>query len=163
MSYFLPFDPPNNPKNQNLKKMEKNTRRYYHFTFVYNKWWSYDRWFLRFSTIFCPFTPPTTQKIKILKKKCLKISSIYTSVPKIMTICYSAPEIWHVTDVILFFILDYLLPFCPKNQNFKKNEKKPGDIILHTCTKNYHQMMYGFWDMVCYRWRDRQMDKKSDV
>ena len=28
-------------------------------------------------------------------------------------------------------------------------KKTPGDIIiLHKCTKNYDQMMYGFWDMV---------------
>ena len=33
-----------------------------------------------------------------------------------------------------------------------KSEKKHRDIIiLHTCTKNYDQMMYGSWDMV----RDR--------
>ena len=49
-------------------KNEKNTRRYYHFTFAYHKWWSYEVWFLRyrgqqnflsFWTIFCPFTPPS--------------------------------------------------------------------------------------------------------
>ena len=29
-------------------------------------------------------------------------------------------------------------PFtCPKNENFKKILKKPRDIILHMCTKNY--------------------------
>ena len=26
---------------------------------------------------------------------------------------------------------------CPKNENFKKILKKPRDIILHMCTKNY--------------------------
>ena len=32
----------------------------------------------------------------------------------------------------------------PKNQNFEKTKKVPGDIIiLHMCTKNYDQMMYG--------------------
>ena len=54
--------------------------------------------YFSFWAIFCPFTPLTTQKIKILKK-------------------------W---------------------------KKTPGDIIiLHVCTKNYDQMMYGSWDMVC--------------
>ena len=44
-----------------------------------------------------------------------------------MVICYTVPEIWRVTDVIvifhfgLFFAL--LPPNSPKNQNFKKNEK----------------------------------------
>ena len=35
----------------------------------------------------------------------------------------------------------------------------PGDIIiLHTCTKDYDQMMYGSWGMV----RDRQMDGRME-
>ena len=57
------------------------------------------------------------------------------------------PEIWCMTDVIvishfgLFFAL--LSPNSPKNQNFEKMKKMPGDIILHKCTKNYDQMMYG--------------------
>ena len=46
-------------------------------------------------------------------------------------------------------------PFTPltarKIKKFKK-WKKPGDvIILHKCTKNYDQMMYSFWHMMCYR------------
>ena len=65
-----------------------------------------------------------------------------------MFICYTTPEIWRVTDVVvilhfgLFFAL--LPPNRPKNQNFKKMKKIPGDsIILQQCTKNYDQMMYG--------------------
>ena len=47
-------------------------------------------------------------------------------------------------------------PNSPKNQNFTKMKNTPGDIIiLHMCTKNYDQMMYGPWDMV----HNRQMDK----
>ena len=34
LGYFLPFYPPDSPKNQNLKKNEKNTWRYHHFTCV---------------------------------------------------------------------------------------------------------------------------------
>ena len=49
--------------------------------------------FLSFWTVFCPFTPLRTQKIKIFKNwtKNLEISSLYTSVPKIMFICYTVP------------------------------------------------------------------------
>ena len=83
-------------------------------------------------TIFCLFTspPPTAQKIKILKKwkKCLEILSLYTSASKIMTICYTVPEIWHVMNVLAIF---HFGPFfalfpsnSPKNQNFKKKWKK---------------------------------------
>ena len=52
--------------------------------------------------------------------------------------------------------MGYFLPLCTltawKINIFKKFLKSPGDIIiLHKCTKNYYQMMYGSWDMV----RDR--------
>ena len=52
-----------------------------------------------------------------------------------------------------FFILGHFLPFyspnSPKNQNFEKMKKIHGDIIiLHMCTKNYHQKMYSSWDML---------------
>ena len=46
-------------------------------------------------------------------------------------------------------------------------------MILHMCTKNYDQMMYGSWEMVHKRWMDRQaggqtdgrmdLDRKSDI
>ena len=64
-----------------LKKWNKNTWRYYHFTLkciidndnhmMYGSWdMKCNRQkFLSFWAIFCPFTPLTTQKIKILKKK----------------------------------------------------------------------------------------------
>ena len=48
LGHFLPFY---NPKNQNFEKMKKkNTCRYYHFTQVYQKSWSYAILFLRYST-----------------------------------------------------------------------------------------------------------------
>ena len=34
---FCPFTPPNNLKNENLEKNEKDTWRYHHFTLVYHK------------------------------------------------------------------------------------------------------------------------------
>ena len=62
--------------------------------------------------------------------------------------CYSVPEIRCVTDIIvifhfgLFFALLFLT--AQKIKILKKWKKTPGDIIiLHTCTKNYDQMMYG--------------------
>ena len=51
----------------------------------------------------------------------------------------------------------------PKNQNFEKMEKNLWDItILHMCTENYDQMMYGSWDMLHNGWRDGQMDGQTD-
>ena len=70
--------------------------------------------FLSFWAIFCPFTPLTTQKIKILKKwkKIQVISSFYTSVPKIVIISYTLPDIWSVADRIFCHFRSYfaLLP-----------------------------------------------------
>ena len=54
--------------------------------------------------------PPflTAQKIKISKKKKkekkhLEISQFYTTVHKIMIICYTILEIWRVTNMIVVF------------------------------------------------------------
>ena len=77
--------------------------------------------FCHFWTFFCPFTPPTTQKNKILKKWkiCLKISSFYISVPKITFICYIVPETCCMTDKIVIFHFGYFLLFY----QILKNEK----------------------------------------
>ena len=67
-----------------------------------------------------------------------------------------------MTDVIIlhfgpFFALSP--PNSPKNQNFEKVKKTPGDIIiLHMCTKNYDQMMYNSLDVV----RDGRTDGQTD-
>ena len=68
-----------------------------------------------FWAIFGPFTPQTAQKNKISKnwKKPLEISSFYTSVPKLMIICYTIPEIWCVTDVIVVFHFGLLFSLLP--------------------------------------------------
>ena len=178
--YFCPFNP--SPQQQGKSKFwknEKNAWRYYHFTRVYHKWKSNDVWLLRYEmwqnfllfwATFCPFTPLTKKKIKILRKwkKQLEILSFYTHVSKIMITCYTIPEIWHMTDIIY---ISYFGPFSailppksPKKQNFKKWKKTPGDIIiLQMCTKNYDHMMYGSWDMVWDGWMDQQTDRKTDM
>ena len=108
---------------------------------MYNKWQSYNVWFLRYGVWqteffvifdnFLPIYPLKTWKIKSLKKwkKSLEILSFFTSVPKIMIICYTVPKIWHVTDVIVIFHFGFIFcPFfylcnSPKTEKFLKNEK----------------------------------------
>ena len=104
-SFFLPFDPPNNPKNQNFEK--ENAWRFYHFTLVYHKWQSWcmvldisgriyhDRQYFCHLWPFFDIYPLTAQKMKISEKwkKHLEVSSFYTSVSKIMIISYTVPEI----------------------------------------------------------------------
>ena len=124
---FLPYG----PRKSKFWKNEKNNWKYYHFT---------------------------ARKIKIKNKwkNCQEISSFYISVPKIMISWCMVPEICCMTDVIvishfgLFFAL--LSPNSPKNQNFEKMKKMPGDIIiLHKCVKNHDHMLYCSWDMACDR------------
>ena len=62
-----------------------------------------------FWAIFCPFTPLTAQKMKISTKmrKPPEVSSLYTSVPKIMIVCYTVREnCLHLTNVIFIFHLE---------------------------------------------------------
>ena len=127
---FFALLPPYGPRKSKFSKKWKKHLKI--LSFYKHKWQSYDVWFLRYGpcdrqnflsfwTIFCLFTPLKTQKIKILKKwkKLLEILSFYSSVPKIMIIFYTVPEIWHVTNIMvifhfrLFFAL--LSPNSPKN------------------------------------------------
>ena len=63
--------------------------------------------FFSFWTNFCPFSPPPPNNLKTknLKKwkKLLRISSFYTSVPRIVIMFYTLPEIWRVRDVTVIF------------------------------------------------------------
>ena len=59
---------------------------------------------------------------------------IYTSVPKIMIICYTLPEIWHVMDVIVIFSFWAIFyPNSQKNQNYKKMKRTPEISSFYTC------------------------------
>ena len=59
---------------------------------------------LYFSLLPPPPPPPNSLKNENFKKmkKHQDISSFYTSVPQLMIICYTVPEIWHVMDAIIF-------------------------------------------------------------
>ena len=77
MDCFLPFFPPMDPENQNFEKMKKTlediiilqmfTINDSHMIYGFSDMECNRQNFLSFWTIFCPFTPLTTQKIKILK------------------------------------------------------------------------------------------------
>ena len=61
-----------------------------------------------------------------------------------------------MTDKSFFVIWGNFLHFDPpnnpKNQNFEKMKKLPGNIIiLHLCTTNDNHMMYVCWDIECDR------------
>ena len=150
---------------------------------MYGSWYIKhdDQNFLSFWTVFCPFTPLPTWKIKILKnwKKCLEISSFYRSVPKIMTINHDHMLYcsWDMPCNTCNHYFLFWAIFCPftsltaqKIKIKKKMKKRSGDIIiLYMHTKNYDQMMYGSWCTVpeiCYATggrTDEWTDRKSDI
>ena len=110
--------------------------------------------FLSFWTIFCPFTPLWTQKIKILEK--------WKKTPEdiiILQICtindsHMMYDSWDMESnrQNFFVILDHFLTFYPlwtqKIKILEKWKKTPEDIIiLQICTINDSHMMYDSWDM----------------
>ena len=128
--------------------MEKctNTCRYYPFTYVHHKSRSCDAWLLRYKVQrtkffvildhFLPFDPPNNPKIQNFEKikKYLEILSFYTCVPQMTIMMYGSGYIrQNISRQNFFVILGYFLPFYPrnnpKNLNFEKMKKAPGDII----------------------------------
>ena len=123
LDHFFLFYPLTTPKIKILKKWKECLEILSFYTWV--PWitiiwctvpeiWSMtDRIFCHLGQFFCPFTPLKTWKINILNKwrKNLEILSFYTSIPKIMIICCTVPEIWCVTDVIVVFYFGVFLPF----------------------------------------------------
>ena len=113
LGYFLPFYPPNSPKNKNLKKHLEISSFYTSvpkimiICYTILKIWCVKDVIVVFHSghFFTLLPPPTAQKMEISKKwnNWLEISSFYTRVPKIMITCYTVLEIWHVADVIIFY------------------------------------------------------------
>ena len=126
--------------------------------------WNMDRNRHSFFVIFgqiSPFTPLTTWKIKIWKKKHTKRHHHFTLVYhkwQSYDLCFLR---YGVRLTELFVNLGHFLPAYPskshKNENVqklktkktKKTKKKTRrDIILLKCTKNHDHMLYFSWDMV---------------
>ena len=150
---FLPFYPPNNPKNQNFEKMRK-THGDIIILHMYTKndnHMMYDSWdierdrqnFLSFGTIFCPFTLLTTWKIKIFKK--WKNAWRY----------YHFAQVYHKWQSYNIWFLRYeTWTFYPsnnlKNQDFEKLKKKNSWRYHHFTQvyQNHDHMLYCSLDIV---------------
>ena len=153
--FFSPFITLTAQRKQNFKKKKKRKKswRYHNFTQLYQNHdhMLYCSWDLLrdgcncyfYSGLFLallPPQPPSNPKNENLKKvkkeeKRLEIS-LHTSVPKAMIICYTVPETWCVTDVIivhfgLFFAL--LSPNSLKNQNQRGNWQTIAQISIWKC------------------------------
>ena len=62
-----------------------------------------------------PTNPKNHISFLFFKKKPLEISSFYTSVPKVMTICYTVPKIWCMMDVIFIFHFGLFFALLPQH------------------------------------------------
>ena len=102
---FLLFYPPNNPKNQNFKKLKKITGGFIilHTFTINDNHMTYGFWDIKRNGwgFFCHFRP--FSKFWKSGENNPEISSFYTGIPKIMFIYYTVPKIWGVTDVIVIF------------------------------------------------------------
>ena len=129
MGNFCPFTPLA-AQRMKISKNEKNNWGYHHFTQLYQKLWLQAFLFLRYGTwwmqllffilgYFSTFFPSNSpKKLKWKKKKKHLDISFYTSVPKIMIICYTVLKIWHVTHVIFIFHFGLFFVLLPPLRQF---------------------------------------------
>ena len=107
---------------------------------------------------FLPFFPPRSPKYENIKKmkKHLEIPSFYTGVPS----GYTVPEIWHVTDVIIFSFWAILFPFTPsplpptaqkmkisKNENNIWRYQHLSQVYLESWSYALLLLRYDMWQM----------------
>ena len=130
----------------------------------------YDSWdmeckrqnFFSLWIIFCPFTPLTTQKIKILKKwkKTPGDIILHKRTKSHNQMLYSS---WDMVCNRCNCCFSFWVIFCPFTSltapkiKFKKKKEKNTQryhhftmvyIILRKCTKNHYHMLYCSWDTV---------------
>ena len=154
--FFLPLYLP--LKQHEKSKCWNNEKdwRYLHLSTINENHMMYDSWDMEHDRKNLAHFRPVliTQRIKILKRwmKHLVISSFYTSVPKIMIICYTAPEIWHMTDAIMFHFGQCFALLQPRKWKLQKKKKWLEISSFNTnCTKNHDHILYCSWDMACDR------------
>ena len=144
---------PKQPQKIKISIKWKNTWRYHHFTQMYQKSWSYAILFLRYMVhdildYFLPFYCPNSPKIKICiqKKKQMETSTFYTSVPKIMIICHTVPEIYGAWRMeLLFFCSAIFCPFTPVTalkKNISKKWKKPNNNNKSLEISSFYTQVY---------------------
>ena len=80
-------------------------------------------------------------------KKCLEMSSFYTSVTKIMIICYTVLEIWWVTRCNYFSFRTIFCPFTPLTAQKIKILKKWKKHLKMSC--DGCNCYFSFWTIFC--------------
>ena len=131
---FLPFYPSNNSKNQNFEKIKTTPADIIvlHMCTINYSHMMYGSWdikcnrhnFLSFWTVFCPFTPLTTQNIKILKDekntwRYYHFTQVYHNWQS-YDVWFLRYKAWQTGFFVIWecFLLFYP-PNNPKNRNFE--------------------------------------------
>ena len=112
--------------------------------------------FLSFWTIFCPFNPLTTRKIKILKKWKiqLEILSFYTCVPKMTIIWCMIPEMSSARGSFFCHFGPFFALLPEKSKFSKKMKKTPDTWRYHHFTILYQKSWsYAILFLKCGAWR----------
>ena len=126
LGHFLPLYPTNNLKNQNFEKIKKTPVNYHHFTLVYHKQESYDKWFPRYGAWhiffpildhYLPFHLPNNlenQKFEKMKKKKKPTRDIIILHKYTITDLY---DLWFLKCETQqnFVILGHFFSFYPSN------------------------------------------------
>ena len=179
--HFLSFYPIKNPRNQNLEKMKKihGDIIILHMSTKNHDYMLYCAWdmarkgcnYFSFWDIFCPFTPLTTRKMKISKKK-EKNARRYHHFTQV----YQKPSSYAIvflrygaTDAIVIF--HFGLFFCPFTPNrltnkISKNWKKSLEISsYYTCVPKIMIRWCTVPEIWCAtdRRTEGRMDGKSDI
>ena len=151
--HFLPSNTPNNPKYQNFEKTKKKSEDIILHMCITNDnhiMCGVLQRFLSFWTIFCPFNPLTTQKIKILKTMKKHPGDI------IILHVYHKWKSYHVWflrygawQTYFFVILGHFLLFYPTKSKFWKNERTPSFTQVYQKSQSYVLLFlwYSTWQM----------------
>ena len=137
-------------KSEFWRKCKKKCWRYYHFTRVYQKPQSYEvmrysswdtgwnRIFLSFWAIFCPFTPPTRNNQENQNFEKMKEASGDVI---ILNLCTKSTIIWCVLMYRKFFVIFVIFALLPhystRKLKFLKNEKNTWRY--HNFIQVYHK------------------------
>ena len=107
LCHFLSCYPPNNLGIKILKKWQKiaGDTIILHMCTINDNHMMYGSWDMEHNRKFFRHFGPFFVLLFV------EISSFYKSVPKIMIICYTAPEIWYMKDVIFVFHFELFFAF----------------------------------------------------
>ena len=110
-------------------------------------WTATDRIICHFRPYFALFTLLITQKIKFWKTEKIPgdISIFHMCTINNDHMMYASWNMELNRHNLLSFGPFFAL--LPPNNNFEKNKKTPGYIILHKCIKNHDRTLYCSWDM----------------